>query len=380
MASTRDYPEDLFHDCDSGNRDRHGAHADQATDQLERRCKNALWELVKTNSLRLHDATALRAYLQPIDAEGNACERELERWPRRWRQVFYGRRSQLEIRVNNYWNMDGVQLNLPWGYTAPDWKTEATHNPRVEVRQARSQQTAQTTARRGASAAQRAAAAALDRQTHAQPEESHTARHRSQKDEERWAQSLRPEQTYRAARSPAAQTDTSRPNAIHGRSTRTDHNAAGRPPPGIEADTPILPRTQPMSDPRAGQRGVVTLTGMDGQAQQQFHLVRGRRDSSIRNAVAEVERKIQAAKIGGVGDDRILEIALNAIQENIVEQVAESAAAGGDIWVAPEGRHDIVMAFLDMPPGTIGTWSLFGIGTGISVGKMYLLQQDGPSG
>jgi hypothetical protein len=35
---------------------------------------------------------------------------------------------------------------------------------------------------------------------------------------------------------------------------------------------------------------------------------------------------------------RLSDVALTAIQEGIVEQVAESAIAGGDIWVVREDR------------------------------------------
>ena len=163
MVSLRYYPENLFHDCNRSSRNRQGIHADPETAAIERHCKNALFELIEATDEQRKTGAVPQEHLQPLETELNACEIELAKWPKRWRQVFYGKRSELEIRANAQWNLAGVRLSLPWDYNPPDWKKAATHDPKAGARRAMNI---------SGEASTLAGAAALQMQTHAQPEES----------------------------------------------------------------------------------------------------------------------------------------------------------------------------------------------------------------
>lgn len=405
MVSRSDFPETLFHDCDPKNRDYLGHHLDDTTATIEQRSKKALWELLKLVNVRPGDTAELRHHIQSIEDEVNACEQELGKWPVRWRGMFYQYRTMYEMRVNDHWRAQGVALNLPWGYVAPDFQNKHTQNPKRAV------QEGQRLGRAGpsGSATQQAAAAALRRQTTARPEEGHVAPQHDR--------SLESSSTASTS-APRRHRHRQIPPGAHGTRSEVRQHLSAEPAPATTrattqqrptnpfANTPtfqnMTERTQrqielerinpdiarfggvvnafkpdedPLSRPLQGQEGIITLVDEENHPQHEFHLVHGQYSQEIHNMVQWFNAVLREDRESDTSGVKLSDVALTAIQEGLVEQVAESAKAGGDIWVVGKDRLEIARAFLDMDYASIGKWTLFGIGVGMSENKLYLLQK-----
>jgi hypothetical protein len=135
----------------------------------------------------------------------------------------------------------------------------------------------------------------------------------------------------------------------------------------------------PLSRPLQRREAVITLVDDGDNVLYGFHLIHGRNDSYTQDLVRMVEAKMQTDRESQTGRDRSLDIAMNAIQEGVVEQIASSARAGGHIWATREDRMAIARVLLDISGNDVGKWTLFGIGVGISKGRLFLLQRFGDS-
>jgi hypothetical protein len=410
--SRRDFPSNLFREVVPSNRNRLGIHNNLEVRDLESRCQGALWDLIKCSKAHTN-----RAVLQIVESELNRCQQELMQMPKRWRQAFWAKRSHWEQRLNDIYGTRGIRLNLPWGQLEEDWGTPGARGHNGEFRGGRQMAAAGA----GGSATRRAGAAALARQHAGQAAVGSSY---SSGQMGFGFQSARGGGPATAQTTSGAQSGGSSFN-ITGHVSSTPVNLGLRIPQGLgrgrgkPAPTQAVPtqssrvtfedlsdRAQgrleresvnrdtarfgdivnafkvdedPLSRPLQRREAVITLVDDGDNVLYGFHLIHGRNDSYTQDLVRMVEAKMQTDRESQTGRDRSLDIAMNAIQEGVVEQIASSARAGGDIWATREDRMAIARVLLDISGNDVGKWTLFGIGVGISKGRLFLLQRFGDS-
>ncbi|KIW09276.1 uncharacterized protein PV09_00197 [Verruconis gallopava] len=413
--SRNDFPSQLFRYCGTAHRDGNGLHKHPWVRDLESRCQKALWQLIKLTGLyrpRLANERDLREYLQASEDELNKCCERLTQMPLCWREAFWSKRSELETKVNNWCGLNfGILPQLPWNLPPRDAETPEIRGMDGELLNDQNGYAGSAVQHSGAAVLLRSPADRFKpRRTVGQQRHPGSTYYpsRRQGPESRPKQMEHASQHHQLAditgvvgRTPfnlsfsmdvplsqgsnRSSTPRTRPSTSAPRRTYEDlveydrrefeRESINRDPARYGGIVNAFTLDEdPLSRPLQGLHKIITLVDEQNMPQHEFKLIYKQDDAQTRDLVTILETKLQADRESQRSKSRSYDVAINAIRRGVVQQVTCSDTAGGDIWVTSENRIEVVRVLLDLVGSEVGKWTLFGLGVGMSEGRLYLLQ------